>query len=90
MLKPGLISLLISLGACAQTSHRWGFTDASMARASQPTSRGFATAPAGQPTRAGFAKLPAGQPTGPALWGFAEVPSGHTPAGPSSPVAAQR
>lgn len=77
MLKLGLI--LMSLGACAGTSHRWGYADASMARAAQPTSRGFATASAGQPTRAGFTHVAAEQSTEPTVWGFAEVPTGRTP-----------
>ena len=88
-MKLGLISIVLSLGACAETSHRWGFADTSVARAAQPASRGFATASA-QSSSAGFARLPAEQPTGPTLWGFAEVPAGRAPAAASAPVAAQR
>ena len=78
MLKLGLISILMSLGACAETSHRWGFAGAPVATASRPLAQGFTTASAGQPTRSGF-NVPARQTTEPARWGFAEVPTGRAP-----------
>lgn len=80
MMKLGLISIVMSLGACAATSHRWGLADAPVAQAAPPAPRGFAAASAGQPTSAGFTHAPASRSTEPTLWGFSEVPAGRAPA----------